>query len=243
MIKLCLPPTPKFLTPQFIEEKTNKYKEDASCHVWNIPELKKAVYEASYGKCVYSEIKLNEEGKYMHIDHFYPKSLYPEKVILWGNLMASSSICNIKKKDTDPDRIDIVNPFEDDPKNHFYIQEGRLFAKDKKGRNTIEVCDLNNSSHLRNVRLKIERKLKDTLELIFENYKLCSPKAVENLKTIMEECSRENSFSATKSTFVLKNMNYIYMKNDMTEKGIWSEAFQSLEKELMFCCLPLHNNE
>lgn len=212
MIKLYLPPAPQFLTQQFQEDRTNIFKKDASHCVWNIPELKAAVFEASFGKCVYSEIKLNEEGKYMHIDHFYPKSLYPEKVLMWGNLMASSNICNIKKKDTDPAKKMLVNPFEDNPKNHFYIREGRLFPKDRKGRNTIEICDLNNSIHLRNVRFKIEQKLKETLELIFENYKLKSPKAITTLKTIMEESGRKNSFSATKSTLILCNQNYINMK-------------------------------
>lgn len=72
---------PSELTGKLIKDKTDKFKLDGT-DVWNgFKWLKEAVYDMSFGKCVYSESKLGEEGKYPELDHFYPKSLYPDDVI------------------------------------------------------------------------------------------------------------------------------------------------------------------
>ncbi len=98
MIKLTLPPRPTFLTDEKVEDLTSLFKTDRNKRVWNIPALKSALLEMSYGKCAFSEVRLNVEGKYMQVEHFYPKSKYQEKVMECGNLLPCINVCNSRKK-------------------------------------------------------------------------------------------------------------------------------------------------
>lgn len=73
----------------------------------------------------------------------------------WGNLLPSLNVCNIKKRDFDPEERPIVNPLKDNPKEYFYILNGRLYPLEygnKKAVNTLEVCDLNNERHFKKSR-------------------------------------------------------------------------------------------
>ncbi len=240
MIKLTLSPIPEFLSVEKQKELTDRFIADNSQRVWNIPALKEVILTMSYGKCVYSEIKLNEEGKYMQIEHFYPKSRYPDKVLEWGNLMASSNICNAKKNDCDPYNTPIVNPFIDNPKDYFYIENGRIWPlnKSRKAINTLEKCDLNNHTHLRQVRYKIEQKLSERLNICHSLYQYEAASAIKNLKSIMKSCGRKAAFSATKSTLILSNSDYLSLKGLIKNDGYWDFEFDSLEQELSFCSLP-----
>lgn len=242
MIKLSVTPAPSFLTIGLVEELTNKFLEDNSKRVWNRSDLKKALFDLSYGKCVYSEAKLGEEGKYMQVDHFYPKSKYPHRVLEWGNLLPCINVCNSKKKDCDPNRTPIVNPFTDNPKDYFFVLNGRIYPinrKNLKAINTIEKCDLNNDRHFRTVRYKIEIGLKERLEDIFTIYKSDSLSGIKRLKSLMNDCGRTSSYSATKSTVILSNDNFGNMRRCMLNAGQWSDEFIRLEEELKFCSLPI----
>ena len=241
MIKLYLPPIPSFLTDELINELTNKFLEDNSKRVWNRSDLKNALFDLSYGKCAYSEAKLGEEGKHMEVDHFYPKSKYPQKVVEWGNLIPCINVCNSRKRDCDPCRIPIVNPLTDDPKDYFFILNGRIYPlskKNEKAINTIERCDLNNDRHFRNVRYKLELGIKERLEDIFTIYKSDNLSGIKRLKSLMNDCGRTFSYSATKSTVILANKNFQEMRTCMLNANQWSDEFIELETELNFCSLP-----
>ena len=95
MIKLDLPPKPDQLTKEFQEIKTQEFLSSGKTkNVWKIKWLKDAVYQMAFGKCCYSEIRLVEESKYMEVEHYAPKSIYPDKVMEWGNLLPSCKKCN-----------------------------------------------------------------------------------------------------------------------------------------------------
>lgn len=163
MIKLELTKAPSKLTGKLIKDKTNKFKLDGT-DVWNgFKWLKEAVYDMSFGKCVYSESKLGEEGKYPELDHFYPKSLYPDDVMKWGNLLLSNKKCNTTKSNLDPAKEPIINPFEDDPKEHLYLKNYRFYAKTTKGENTINATALNDRQHFVGKRFDIGDMIADTI--------------------------------------------------------------------------------
>jgi uncharacterized protein (TIGR02646 family) len=122
MIKLELHPKPAQLTDQLVNDKTMAYMADKTKRVWNLPWLKDAIAAMSYNKCCYSEVRINQESIYMEIDHFLPKSAYPNKVLEWGNLLPSCKACNMAKREHDPVREPIVNPFDEHPKEYFYFQ-------------------------------------------------------------------------------------------------------------------------
>ena len=241
MIKLTLPPRPAFLTDEFVNRQTEKYKADNSVRVWDIKALKEALLTASHNKCAFSEVILNQEGKYMQVEHFYPKSKYPEKVLEWGNLLPCLNVCNSRKRDLDPSRHPLVNPFFDNPKDFFYIENGRicvLDSKNKKAINTLEAYDLNNPGQLRIPRLRSINKVKEILLMIKDTFPQNTLIGKNRLKAILRDCGKTYEYSAAKSTAVLEDNNYRIMKEILTERGEWDEDLRILEEDLIFCSLP-----
>ncbi len=74
------------------------------------------------GKCAYCESKI-ELVSDAHIEHYRPKSRFPELTFDWKNLLWACGKCNSTKHKGDkfPDETDdgpILNPCEDDPDEH-----------------------------------------------------------------------------------------------------------------------------
>lgn len=80
---------PEELTDDVVKQKTKLYKNDHSQTVWKEKYIHDALMSMSYNKCCYCECLLNEESKYMEIEHFHDKSSYPEEVVNWENLLPS----------------------------------------------------------------------------------------------------------------------------------------------------------
>jgi uncharacterized protein (TIGR02646 family) len=134
------------------EKLIRHYKDDA---------VKTPLFESSHQKCAYCECNATEGG-YMEVDHFRAKSIYPESVFEWNNLLPSCRQCNGIKWDHDTGDDPIINPYEVDPEDAFYYKriqikprDGIYFATAKK---TIDVCRLNRETLLTS-RSKILPKL------------------------------------------------------------------------------------
>ncbi len=85
-------------TSEIWKQKKGEYNKIRYATLSSKGHLNLTTLEYEYAKrSVYSESYLGEEGKYMEIDHFYPKSLFPQRVVEWGNLMASNKKCNTTK--------------------------------------------------------------------------------------------------------------------------------------------------
>lgn len=239
MIKLYLPEAPEKLTPEKQSELTRLYKEKGYA-VWKRCGIPKSLFAASFNKCAFSEIELNTEGKYGEIEHIYPTSLYPEKVVEWGNLIPITNVCNRKKSAIDPEKTPLINPFFDDPKDYLFITDGRLIPKKGsiKAINTIEAYGLNNMQHLRKNRSKVEQNIEKTLADICEYHTINTPLCCIRLKELMNNGARYQEYSATKSTYMLLNSRYQNLKSFLQSINLWDTEFQSLEEELKFCSLP-----
>lgn len=241
MIKLTLPLCPSFLTSEQQRLLTDRFLADKTSRVWNHPQIKATLMEMSYGKCAFSEVKLGEEGKYMEVEHFYPKSLYPEKVVEWGNLLPILNWCNMKKRNLDPKHTPLVNPVYDNPKDYFYIENGRLAPRgngNKKAINTLETYDLNNPQQLRSIRYKCQMYIQKTLGDIGYLYDYNTKIGLDRLKSLMADCGRESEYSAAKSTALLADNQYKRIKADLKASDKWCDEWQCLEEELIFCSLP-----
>jgi len=148
MIKLNLPQEPPELTAQKAR-LTAEYREKKKA-VWSegaVGEtIKRVLCEMTHNKCAYSEAPLETNGSVKHIEHFYPKSIYPERVVEWGNLLPTCATCNAGKGKLDVEKTPIVNPLRDDPKDFLYVEGFRYRACDQKGvgQRTIDVLRLNN---------------------------------------------------------------------------------------------------
>lgn len=96
MIRLYRPNCPQQLTDTVKDELTQEFINTGK-NVWAKTYIKSALLAMSHNKCAYCECKLDEESKYMEVEHFLPKDDYPNQVVDWNNLLPSCKRCNTKK--------------------------------------------------------------------------------------------------------------------------------------------------
>ncbi|NJN78093.1 MAG: hypothetical protein HC803_06945 [Saprospiraceae bacterium] len=84
-------------------------------------------------KCCYCEVKVNEEG-FPPIEHFYPKSIYPNEVVTWGNLLLICTVCNTFKDNFDTKNNPFIHPIFDNPKEHLTFNVFRFIKKTDAGK-------------------------------------------------------------------------------------------------------------
>lgn len=111
-----------------------------------------------HGLSGYTEVPLRIEDS--HIDHFYKRSLFRDKVHSWDNLVADTidETYGAKYKDKHvknaTDNLNVINPVTEDPSRFFrYKVDGRIVSNDtlsEDERNradyTIDVFNLNEPS-------------------------------------------------------------------------------------------------
>lgn len=243
MIKLNRPECPIELL-NLEQELLEKYNENPSLKVWNdsrIKEpLKAALKQMSFEKCAYCECELNIESKDMTIDHFKPKSLYPNLVISWENLFPACLRCNRSKSDKDEQ---IINPCLDDPKEHLclnktssYRASYRIKAKDNSllGKTTIKVLDLNNITRVIKPRMQTCEKLVKYLTEIQSDIKEIGirPRYINRLERILKIATKKNAYSATASAHILNHNSYLEIKEVLLQANKWNTTLELLENEL-----------
>lgn len=69
----------------------------------------------------------------MKVEHFEDKFDYPDKVMVWENLLPSCKKCNSSKNTHDVIAAPIINPFIDEPKNELYFRLYHIKGKSPKG--------------------------------------------------------------------------------------------------------------
>lgn len=243
MIKLELPPKPQELTDEVQQQLTEKFKATGKS-VWNKPFIKEALLTMSHYKCAYSESRLQEEGKFMEVEHFKCKSLYPDDVVAWGNLLPSNKKCNGDKGALDVITTPIINLLVDTPSDHLYVSGYRYEDKDDKGKLTLDMIDLNHEDFMI-PRYRIGLNIINLLNDNFSHLKDIAgnvPKErnkIERIKIILRECDEHHPYSAVLSTTILYECPlYKEIKEYLTEKGLWDDELKAIEQELMAIALP-----
>lgn len=99
-------------------------------------------------RCMYCE---DSEGT--DIEHFWPKSTYPERAFDWHNYLFGCSRCNSNFKRSrfpldDAGQPLLINPTEEDPLDHlsFSTRTGDLAPRTPKGKASIDVFGLNRTT-------------------------------------------------------------------------------------------------
>lgn len=236
MIKLNRNITPALLNPGFVKTKTQEFK-DTSNNVWNIDWLKESLLSLSHDKCAYCECDLKEESKYMEVEHFEDKDSYPDKVLDWDNLLPSCKRCNGSKSTHDVIAEPIINPFKDEPSTHIYFRLYRMKEKDEKGRQTIDVVDLNHYERAVQKRFEVGEALeklidtaRDRLELYVANTIIQRRNKLLNIvEDILKECQPNTIYSATCATVLHTNETYGEIKKRLKELDLWSDEFERLD--------------
>lgn len=108
--------------------------------------VRSALIKSSFGKCAFCEC-IPSEGGNVEIEHFKPKSIYPDLTFEWINFLPSCRKCNGSKDSHDTGAEPIINPYDTDPKDVFYFKDIEIKAIEsplkESADKTIEVCGLN----------------------------------------------------------------------------------------------------
>ncbi|MCP1385734.1 hypothetical protein [Runella salmonicolor] len=248
MIQLEDKPCPVELTEELIAQLTEEYQQTGKS-VWKKEFIAEQLLAMSNGKCCFSECRLEEEGKYPEVEHFAPKSLYPQDVVKWENLLPISSACNKSKGDHDTRKEPIINPRYEDPKEHFYFQGYRFKPKTPKGHLSIEVLNLNDRILWVNKRFEIGDKAVERLEEISkklqeydQSFSKSTPKQnsiVRQLRNLFHEGTPKAEYSAVVASYLLNDDDFQIIKDLMQKNNLWDEEFESLEKQLKFSALDV----
>ena len=110
-------------------------------------DIQEALSKSSHGKCAFCECKPGDSGN-IEVEHFKPKSIYPDLTFEWDNLLPACRKCNEAKLNHDTGLIPIINPSIEDPEtlltyNFIEICPISGTQHEEKAKNTIEVCNLN----------------------------------------------------------------------------------------------------
>jgi uncharacterized protein (TIGR02646 family) len=148
---------------------------------YGIEEVKVEIAKMSTkSKCVYCE-RITDATDYFHIEHFYPKSRYPEFCFEWTNLFVGCRRCNQNgaKGDLDTLKTPILHPENDFVEKYLAYSEftGEIEAlissvKFADADRTILVCNLkrerlNNLRITKIINFKLhENGVKDALRII-----------------------------------------------------------------------------
>lgn len=238
MRKIDLCKAPEELTQQVVQGLTDEFRISGKA-VWRKDFIKKSLLAMTYGKCIYSEAILIENSTCEEVDHFYPKSIYPEKVVEWGNLMPSCKICNAKKGNIDPGKVSLINPYIDIPSNYIAFSGFICVAinRNAKGENSIRYYNLNHSHFTRPRQHQIELNntaLSYLADELNEGLNAGSPtkRFLARLKSVLQSAQPTEPYSVCIGTALLKNDAYNIIRKKLTTKGLWSSELEQLEKNI-----------
>lgn len=154
-------------------------------------ELKEYLHEAFHGKCGYCETKIDSPSVGI-VDRYRPhngvrdkneyhQDLYWWLTFEWDNLIYCCKTCNQYKANYFPiigkrafnDKDDLIkerrlllNPYEDDPEEHFYYDhQGYICPKTNEGDQTVELLRLNRTDLIEK-RLAARKEIIDLLERV-----------------------------------------------------------------------------
>lgn len=241
MIKLTRSPKPPELTSALEKELTDRYKKTKES-VWNLDFIKKGLLAYSSNKCCYCEANINEESKYLEVEHFHPKDKYEDEVMDWNNLLPSCKKCNGTKNDHDTKNEPIIDPAAIDPRNHLTYWRYRFRGKDDLGKLTVTVLDLNNADRLVAKRFKIGNAIQDKLEQLNElldeymNGQQTSTRrknrVINGTKDLMREGLATSIYSASTATILLSDPEFGDLESKLLGLSLWDAELIQLKADL-----------
>ena len=167
-------------------------------------EIKIALEKMFCGKCAYCESKV-KVVTYGDIEHFYPKSHYPDKTFTWENLLFSCPVCNEGHKgdkfplDANGNPL-LIDPSDSvtNPNQHLdfvwdsVAEQSFVYGLDEKGKTVEEMFDLNGDKGRIDL-VKNRNSYLKTLMFLLSCAKKGNKKAIALLK---EACQQEGEYSA-----------------------------------------------
>lgn len=248
MIKLTPVRQPAALTPALVAQLTQEFISTGKT-VWKGNGIEEALLAMSDNKCCYCECRIDEESKYLEVEHFQHKDKYKNKVLVWSNLLPSCKRCNTTKGAHDVLVEPIINPSIQNPKNHLSFRAYRIHPKTPLGDKTIKVINLNHRTRLVRPRFDIGDKLIDKLNSLLElsidydNGKSQHTRRrniiTSTMEALLEESIPSSEYAATTATVLLNEDSYQQTKAIFIKHHLWTQEFQDLENLAESCALDL----
>ncbi len=176
--------------------KKNNFKKAES--KYNHEDVKLALRKMFSEKCAYCESDTTHVS-YGEIEHFKPKSKYPELCFEWKNMNFSCEICNGKSHKGDKFPLEqengpIINPVDENPDEHFkfyydsVMDSALLIPLTDRAKTTLSLFKLNDRMVLTNHRTK-EIRLVSKLKAIADN-------GNEDVQNLLKSFSYKNEYYA-----------------------------------------------
>src|SRR3989338_2605462 len=163
-------------------------------------DIKKAVRDDSFDKCIYCESKTSHVY-FGDVEHMKPKSKFPKLEFDWDNLGYVCAKCNNAKRDTWDDQYPFINPYNENPAD-FLCAVGHFIyhlAGDKRGEITEKEIDLN-----RVELIEMRKERIDTVRTLADKYSNETNPTLKNilLKELEKELAYDKPYSmCAKSIF------------------------------------------
>lgn len=170
MINVLKNPEPEILTKQKNSWTTDLLNLLQQYHSFvKIPKKQRNFLEARYKhpeiinalkskngslKCVYCESYVDLSGP-RNVEHFHPKSLYPQETYEWDNLFICCANCNGQKNNFDTKQNPFIHPEQENAEEYLtfdcitYVPIYESGISHQKALNVIEQCDLDRNTLIR----------------------------------------------------------------------------------------------
>lgn len=237
MIKLSRPERPATLTDAIVQILTDEFKTSGIA-VWRRPDILDALLSMSRGKCAYCEALIREESKYMEVDHFYCKAIYPDRVVEWENLLPSCKRCNVRKGSHDVGTVPIIDPALNEPSDHLRIINFHFRGKSPLGTETVDALHLNDPDRLVLKRYQIGSAIHTALDGILVDVKAFNSddqtrsgprnKLVARFETLISECVDTSPYSASSASALVADPIYADVIDLFRQKGLWTADLKEL---------------
>lgn len=102
---------------------------------------KNALKDASHGKCMYCESKV-DHIYFGDVEHIKPKTKYPALKFEWTNLGYVCAKCNNSKGDKFEEETHYINPYAEEPKDHLIALGALLKHKNGSERGELTTLDI-----------------------------------------------------------------------------------------------------
>ncbi|AQS05896.1 HNH endonuclease [Clostridium beijerinckii] len=208
MIKLSKLPKPKILVDH-AKQWTKEYCDCLSRGIkpspeiasrYNNPIIKSTLERETNGKCAYCESKI-KHNSYGDIEHILPKNVEarPDLYVEWTNLTLACEQCNRTGKRTyyNPAKP-LINPYEDDPDEHFQVLGPMICYKpgDERAFITENKLNLNRSELI----TRRSERISSVEKLLF-SWEQATEDTIRDIISdqLLQECMPDKEFS-----FVIK---------------------------------------
>lgn len=173
----------------------------ALAKAYNQDDVKAALRSETNDKCIYCESKIAHVAP-EHIEHIKPKAKdrFPELTFEWTNLGLACPQCNMNKGHKYDAALPFINPYEEEPSDHFYAAGPLVFSRigNDRAKLTERIIELNRAE-------LIERRKErlDTLRLLFDSYSSESNPSMKNVlrAQIEEELANDKEYTFCARTF------------------------------------------